>query len=73
MKFELEIGNGAQTANDGDRFLFQREFNQESIELRDADTVDLANGLLKQIEPFLQTEERLFLVVARNGDNHFIK
>ena len=73
MKFEFEIGNCAQAADDRGRFLRGREFDEQPIELRNPHVVDLGGCLLQQVETLLERKERLFLIVVRDRDDHFIK
>ena len=49
------------------------EFDQQSIERRDPHVVDAADGFLEKSEPLLESEERLLLVVMRDGHDHFVE
>ena len=73
MELEFEIGDRAQPANDGVGLLCDGKFHEQAFELRYFHIVDFANSLPEQIETFLEREERLLLVIVRDGDDHFIE
>src|SRR5712692_2146446 len=73
LKLEFEIGNRAQAADDSARFLCSGKLDQQPVELRDPHHLDLADGILQKLQAFLERKERLFLIIVRNGHNHFIE
>ena len=73
LELELKIRDGAQSADDSGRFLLHRKVDQQSLQRRHLHAVKVADRVPEQLESFLQREERLLLVVMRDGDNYLVK
>src|SRR5260221_7158650 len=73
LELELEIADGAQAAHDGDRLLFPREIDQQSVKIRDADVPFTGYHFLDHGDALFRAKERLLLIVESDGDDHFVE
>ena len=73
LKFEFEIGDGAKPANHRRRFLRDGKIDEQSIERRYLHVVAVADRFLQKVEPLLEGEEWLFLIVVRDGHDDFVE
>lgn len=73
LELELEVGNGAKTADDGGGILFPGEIDQEAAERDDAEVRNVGGGSFQESDSLLDSEEALLGVVAGNRDDEFIE
>lgn len=73
LKLELEVGDGAETANEGDGFLFAGEVDEETVEWHDADVGEVAGDGADEVDAFVEGEEALFVVFAGDADDDFVE
>lgn len=73
LEFELEVGDGAEAADEGDGFLFAGEVDEEAVEGHDADVGEVAGDGADEVDALVEGEEALFVVFASDADNDFVE
>lgn len=73
LELEFEVGDGAQTADNGDGFLFAGKVDEEALEGHDADVGEMTGDGADEVDALVEGEETLFIVIAGDADNDFVE
>jgi hypothetical protein len=73
LELELEVGDSAEAADEGDGGLFAGEVDEESVEGHDADVGEVAGDGADEVDAFVEGEEALFTVLAGDADDDLVE
>jgi len=76
LEFVLEIGDCAESSDEGDRFFLAGKFHEKSVKGGNFDLAGPGFGLdalLQELHPFCGGEGGVFEAICGHGDNDFIK
>ena len=73
LELVLEVGHGAQPADDGTRLLLPQVVDQQAREVADRDVGQVAQRLSGHGVPLLDAERGTFLGVDQNADLHLVE
>ncbi len=73
LEFVFEVGNGAESADEGGGFMLGGEIHEEAFERGGGDVGPGGEVFLDQAESLGGVEERLFILVERDAYDHFVE